>query len=162
MHSSGQHHIRKQGHTRRHKLQKCPLDPSHIFNEFVEQDNCRIQHCRAEAEQNADMICSPSAHSSSAYRDQKNAQRRHDKTQKFPLRHLFPEKDRAHQCDYDRRRVITECRNGYGRILIGLKQQDPVESHRYTGPCIERSPPKEAVYCGQRVRSFQRSPLIRR
>ena len=101
------------------KLQKRAVDALDLMDGLVEQDDGRVKHRRAEAEENALEVIRPARVANAG--DEHKAERGHDKAEKFLSRELFMEEDGADERDDDGREVIAQCGDGNARIAVGLK-----------------------------------------
>lgn len=106
------------------------MQPRDGMDRLVEQDDRGIQRCCAEAIGDARQARAGGvAHAD----DQQQAERGHEEAHDLLFRHPLFEEQRGENRDDDRRKVIAQRRDGNRRVLIGLKQQNPVEAHCHAG-----------------------------
>ena len=103
----------------RQKLQKRAVDALDLMDGLVEQDDGRVKHRRAEAEENALEVIRPARVANAG--DEHKAECGHHKAEKFLPCQLFMEEDGADERDDDGREVIAQCGDGNARIAVGLK-----------------------------------------
>ena len=113
------------------------MDAFHIFDEFVQKNDTGVECCCAQTEQDTD---EPpfSAHFTDAG-DHHKTQGGHHKADQLLFRKLFPEENGTDQGYNHRGKVVTEGCHGNSGVLIGLKQEDPVETHGNTGGKQQRN-----------------------
>ena len=107
------------------------MDTGNVFDEFVEQDDRGIENRRTEAEENAGQIVL-AAFSADAD-DENHANGRHDEADNLFGGQFFPEQEGAGHRDDDRRKIIAQGCNGDRGVLIGFKEQNPVDTHCHAG-----------------------------
>ena len=113
------------------KLQKRAVDAADLMDGLVEQDDGRVKHRRAEAEENALEIVGPARVAEA--RDEHKAERGHEEAEKLFSCQLFMEEDGTDERDDDGCKVIAQRGDGDARIAVGLKEQYPVHAHRRAG-----------------------------
>ena len=137
-------HIRHQHHHCRHKLQKGAVDSIHPFNKFIQQNHCGVQARRPKAKGNAQQVVASGSHVTNAC-NQHNPQSGHCKANPaFGGHFLFEQNGTGHRHNH-RRKIIAEGCHRDGCILVCLKQQNPVESHRHTGKQQKRQFPLDCT-----------------
>ena len=104
-HSACQHNIGGKNNDGRNKLQKCSVDPFHVFNKLVEQDNSSIKDCRTQAEQYPDKIVSAAYISDTG--DHHKSGRGHNKAHDLLSCKFFAEKNGTYNGNDHRSKVIA-------------------------------------------------------
>ncbi len=118
--SARQKDVGKQYNNRCQELQKGSVEPLHVFDIFVEQDNRGIKDSRTQSVQDADQVLAAADGANTC--DHHKSKGRHDEAYDLFACHLFPKENGADNRDDHRGEIVTQSCCRHGSKFISFKQ----------------------------------------